>query len=82
MNTIGVFSRAFWILAIGVVALFAFFVLMGGFSPGDVIVLSAAVAGLIVAFVIHAIRVNHDLHEHGHEALMHELHRMRERRGF
>ena len=37
-------SDTFWILVLAVVVLFAFFVALGAFAPGDVVRLSLAVA--------------------------------------
>jgi fatty acid desaturase len=71
-----------WGLCVGAVALFGFFVVMGGFSPGDVLWLTLIVASLAALFVIHQIRLSRELHEHGHEPLIRQLQRIRERRGF
>jgi len=71
-----------WALCVGAVALFAFFVVMGGFSPGDVLWLTLIVAVLAAMFVIHQVRVAHELHEHGGDPMTREVQRIRERRGF
>jgi fatty acid desaturase len=71
-----------WALCVGAVALFAFFAVLGGFSPGDVLWLTLIVAFLGVMFVIHQIRVSHKLHEHSGDAMTREVQRIRERRGF
>jgi len=71
-----------WALSVGAVALFGFFAVMGGFSPGDVLWLTLIVAFLAVLFVIHQMRVSHELSEHGNEPILREVQRIRERRGF
>jgi uncharacterized membrane protein len=74
-----------WALCVGVVALFAFFAVMGGFSPGDVLWLTLIVAVLGAMFVIHQMQVSHELHRHGRggdEPLSRQIQRIRERRGF
>jgi uncharacterized membrane protein YhaH (DUF805 family) len=82
METLRRLGGAFWPLAIGVVALFAFFVAMGGITPADAVGITVAVVVLAALFAVHALRVRRELHEHGHEELAHDLHRIRERRGF
>jgi fatty acid desaturase len=65
------------------VALFAFFAVMGGFAPGDVLWLTLIVAFLAVMFVIHQIRLSRELHEHSEEdPVVHQVQQSRERRGF
>ena len=55
---------------------------MGGFSPGDVLWLTLIVAFLGAMFVIHQVRLSHELHEHGDDSMTREVQRIRERRGF
>jgi fatty acid desaturase len=72
-----------WALCVGAVALFAFFAVMGGFAPGDVLWLTLIVALLGVLFVIHQLRVSHELHEHSEDdPMIRQVQRIRERRGF
>jgi fatty acid desaturase len=72
-----------WALCVGAVALFAFFAVMGGFAPGDVLWLTLIVAFLAVMFVIHQVRVSHELQEHDEDdPVVREVQRIRERRGF
>jgi hypothetical protein len=47
-------SETFWILILSVVVLFAFFVALGAFSPGDVVGLTLAVVGLGLLWLAHA----------------------------
>ena len=68
-----------WIHCLGVIALFAFFVALGAFSPWEVGGLSAAVAALAVLWLAHAWwQARHrDPHYHDPASV-----RARERRGF
>ncbi|MEK6277872.1 MAG: hypothetical protein AABM29_07665 [Actinomycetota bacterium] len=72
----------FWVACLGVVVLFCFFAAIGGFNPGDVLWLTAAVCILAVAFTIHAIRVGIVLREARTGETIRELNELRERRGF
>jgi len=47
-------SDTFWILVLSVVVLFAFFIALGAFSPGDVAWLSIAVLVLALLWAAHA----------------------------
>ena len=71
-----------WALCVGAVALFGFFAVMGGFSPGDVLWLTLIVAFLALLFVVHQIRLSRELHEHGDDPVTRQVQRIRERRGF
>jgi fatty acid desaturase len=74
--------NSLWAMCLGAVALFGFFAVMGGFAPGDVLWLSLVVAFLAAAFVIHQLRVAHELSEHEDDEMVRQLQRIRERRGF
>jgi uncharacterized membrane protein YhfC len=72
-----VLSQTFWVLVLGVICLFAFFLVTGAISPTGAVGLSLAVAVLIALWVGHAVwearhRTGRDL-----AAI-----RARERRGF
>jgi fatty acid desaturase len=71
-----------WAACVGAVALFSFFAVLGGFSPSDVLWLTVIVAFLAALFVIHQVRVGHELSEHEDDDLVRQLQRIRERRGF
>jgi TRAP-type C4-dicarboxylate transport system permease large subunit len=45
---------AFWVLAIGVIAAYAFFAALGAFSPGDVLGVTIAVGILVALFLVRA----------------------------
>jgi uncharacterized membrane protein YhaH (DUF805 family) len=69
--------ETFWILALAVIALFAFFAALGAFSPLDVLWATIAVAVLCVLWIVHA--VLRDRHRDRRDPAMV---RARERRGF
>jgi 4-hydroxybenzoate polyprenyltransferase len=69
--------ETFWILALAVIVLFAFFAALGAFSPLDVIGATIAVAVLCAAWIVHA--VLEDRHRDRRDP---SVVRARERRGF
>jgi fatty acid desaturase len=76
-RTLATLSETFWILALAAIVLFAFFVALGAFSPGDVVVLTMVVAVLAVLWVAHAVWESHHRDPHDRSMV-----RARERRGF
>jgi divalent metal cation (Fe/Co/Zn/Cd) transporter len=75
-------TRAFWILVVGAVALYAFFLVMGAMTPADHPLLAAGVVVLGLLLVVHLFRVRRAMHDHAHDDEMRELHKLRETRGF
>ena len=69
--------ETFWILALAVIALFAFFAALGAFSPMDVLWVTILVAVLCVLWVVHAV-----LEDRRRGRRDPALTRARERRGF
>jgi fatty acid desaturase len=69
--------ETFWILALAAIALFAFFVALGAFSPGDAIWVTVLVAVLLVAWIAHAIHAGRSGDDRDPATV-----RARERRGF
>ena len=70
-------NDTFWILVLSMIVLFAFFVALGAFKPGEVVGLSLVVAALAVLWVLHAVWVSR--HSQGRDPA---TIRNRERRGF
>ena len=70
-------SETFWILVLSVVVLFAFFVALGAFTPGEVAGLTIAVIVLALLWIAHAVWASR--HRDPHDPAMI---RARERRGF
>jgi uncharacterized membrane protein YhaH (DUF805 family) len=69
--------ETFWILALAVIALFAFFVALGAFAPADVIWATVLVGLLCVLWVVHAIHQGRHADSRDPSVV-----RARERRGF
>lgn len=70
-------SATFWMLALAVIAMFAFFWALGAFNAGDAIEVTIAVLILTALWIGHALWVSH--HPAGRDTdAMHA----RERRGF
>jgi TRAP-type C4-dicarboxylate transport system permease large subunit len=69
---------AFWVLALGVIVAYAFFVALGAFSPGDVVGVTVAVGVLLGLWLLRAWSQAHH-HEDGRDP---RLAHARERRGF
>jgi protein-S-isoprenylcysteine O-methyltransferase Ste14 len=76
-RTLATLSETLWVLILAVVVLFAFFVALGAFTPGEVLGLTLAVVALALLWLGHAVWVarNRDPHD---PAMV----RARERRGF
>ena len=70
--------EAFWVLALGAIGCYAFFVALGAFSPGDVLGITIAVGVLLVLWLVHAWAQSH----RGHDGRDPRLTSARERRGF
>jgi hypothetical protein len=68
----------FWVIALGVIGCYAFFVALGAFAPGDVVGLSIAVGVLLVLWLIHAWARGHAADDQRDRRLT----AARERRGF
>jgi fatty acid desaturase len=70
-------SDTFWILALAIIVLFAFFVALGAFKLDEVLWLTLGVAGLAVLWTAHAVWDSR--HRDGRDPA---AIRNRERRGF
>jgi fatty acid desaturase len=74
---LGTLSETLWLFVLAIVVLFAFFVALGAFSPGEVVALTIVVAVLALAWVAHAVWDSRHRDPHDPSAV-----RARERRGF
>jgi membrane protein implicated in regulation of membrane protease activity len=71
--------ETFWVLALGVIACFAFFFMLGAIDPAQVVAVTAVVLGLVVLWIAHAwLEHRHAVLEDRDPRLSHA----RERRGF
>jgi uncharacterized membrane protein YhaH (DUF805 family) len=50
-----VMRETFWILALAIIGLFAFFVALGALSPTEAVVVTIVVGLLCVAWIVHAV---------------------------
>jgi Flp pilus assembly protein TadB len=69
---------AFWVLAIGVIAAYAFFAALGAFAPGDVLGVTIAVGTLLALWIVRALALKRTARVERDPRLVHA----RERRGF
>jgi protein-S-isoprenylcysteine O-methyltransferase Ste14 len=76
-RTLATLSDTLWVLVLAVVVLFAFFVALGAFSPGEVAGLTLAVVVLALLWIVHAVWDSR--HRDPHDPA---VTRARERRGF
>ena len=76
-RTLATLAATFWVLVLAIVVLFAFFVALGAFSPGEVVGLTIAVAFLAVLWIAHAMWDARHTDPHDPASV-----RARERRGF
>ena len=57
MESIRRFSGVFWALCVGVVGLYVFFLALGAYSAGELVVVTIVMAVLIVLLFVHFVRV-------------------------
>lgn len=83
MKVMGRLAVPLWLVVIGVIVMYAFFVIVASVSPGRVAVVTAVIAALAVLFAIRSIRIASELSDRGgNPALRRARNRARERRGF
>ena len=80
---IGHLRLSFWVVVIGTIVLYGFFVVLATIPPGQVAVLTAAIAALAAIFTVRNVRIAAELADRGgNPQLRRSLNRIRERRGF
>jgi hypothetical protein len=83
MGVLGQLRLSFWLVALGVVVLYGFFVALAEIPPGQVAGVSAVVAVLAALVTIHNLRVSAEFADPGGDPRVRRaLNRQRERRGF
>jgi hypothetical protein len=70
--------NAIWVLMLGIIVAYLFFLGLGAFSVGEAIGASIVVAVMTVVWLVHAILDSRREHDHRDPRLVHA----RERRGF
>ena len=78
----GALWNAFWIIALGLIVLWAFFLVMGAISVGDPLWITVLMGILAVMAAIHFVHVRRMLGDHAHDDVARSVHMLRERRGF
>lgn len=73
----GAVRTSFWVIALGLIALYVFFVVLGAFKPGEMVPVSVAVGVLCVLYLGHALLAGRHAGEHDPDMV-----RARERLGF
>ena len=74
---------SFWLVAIGTVVLYVFFVVLSTISPDQVAAVTVVVGALAVVFTLRNVRVAAQLADRGGDPqLRRSRNRIRERRGF
>ncbi len=82
MKVLGNATVAFWLLALGYLGFYFYGLLMGVFSPGQMLGFSVAAAILAALFIVHSVRLRNAMREGDRGELVRGVHRYRERRGF
>ena len=72
-----VMSESFWVLLVSLVALFAFLLALGAYTPGDVLGLTIVMVVLLVLWIAHAVWLTRRADKRDPRAIA-----ARERRGF
>jgi hypothetical protein len=83
MGVIRRLRLSFWLIALGGMVLYVFFVVVANVSPGQTAVIAAAVCALAALFTLRNVRVATQLADRGGDPqLRRSVNRIRERRGF
>jgi hypothetical protein len=83
MGVIGSLRMSFWIVVIGTVVLYGFFVILATIPPGEVAALTAVMVALAAIFTLRNVRLAAELADRGGDPhLRRALNKIRERRGF
>jgi hypothetical protein len=83
MGVLGSLRLSFWVVVIGTVVLYGFFVILATIPPGEVAATTAVVAALATIFTLRNLRLAAELADRGGDPhLRRALNKIRERRGF
>jgi hypothetical protein len=83
MRIVGRLAVPLWLVVIGVIVMYAFFVVVASVSPSQVAAVTAVIATLSILFAIRSLRIASELADRGgNPALRRARNRARERRGF
>ena len=83
MGILGRITLTVWILIVGAISMYVFFVAVASIAPSQVASVTVVVAALAVLFAIRSLRISSELAARGGDpALRRARNRARERRGF
>lgn len=82
MTTLRAVTNVASIVAVGLLALYLFFLLIGAIAVDDPLWMTIGAAIAAVFVVVHSVRMRRQLADHQHEDLARAVHALRERRGF
>jgi hypothetical protein len=83
MQVFGQLKVSFWLLTLGAVVLYVFFVFLAAVPLAEVLGLTAVIAVLAALITVHNLRVRTELADPGGDPrVRRSLNRQRERRGF
>lgn len=83
MTFLGNLTRLALLAALAYLGFYIYGVIMGVFSPTELLGFTVLAVAFAAAFVVHMIRIRRAMKTPGqHEAIMREAHVYRERRGF
>jgi hypothetical protein len=83
MRIMGRLAVPLWLVVIGVIVMYAFFVVVASVSPTRIAAVTAVIAMLSILFAIRSLRIASELTDRGGDpALRRARNRARERRGF
>ena len=83
MRVLGRLALPVWLVVLGAIVMYVFFVIVASVPPAQVAVVTIVVGILALLFLIRSIRVASELSDRGgNPAVRRELNRARERRGF
>ena len=83
MQLVDRLSRLFLLAGLAYLGFYVYGLVMGVFSPTEMIGFTVLAALFAAAFVVHVVRVKRAMRDpQEHDRIMRELHAQRERRGF
>ena len=83
MGVIGHLRLSFWVVVVGTIVLYTFFVLLATIPLDQVVALTIGIVALAAVFTIRNVRLAAELADRGgNPQLRRSLNRIRERRGF
>jgi hypothetical protein len=83
MRVLGRLALPMWLVMLGVIVMYVFFVIVANVSPAQVAAITILVAVLTILFILRSMRVESELADRGGDpSVRRALNRARERRGF